>query len=441
MRLKSGQEFRQFAQHLGSYIGSSGALLASSVALLLTFGLLARHLGHEQFALNATITALTNIGIQVCGLGSQESLVRRVAQEPGFYPDMLGHVHILNLVSGGVLVIVGMVAIPFFYPVSEQLFTTLFATALILVTNIILLKIIWLATNSYVAHSRFSVANRIEFLFAVLRMAAAVVSCLVFNITTVAEWAVWNFAAHAVVAVVALVAIRRLGRPKFRIVREEIPIGIMFASQFFFKAGRSNADILVLSAIAGSEIVGSYSIARRLTEASYMAVEALNRIVYPSYAAAALNGIGAVLGRAKQMLLLTTGIGIGSGLVVWIVTPWLPLLFGHEYVSLSWITRSLCWAVIPIAVSATAFEALGASSLQNIRARILNVSNIVGAGLVALAAYYASVFGVVIATYGLEILIAVLGWRALFVAQAAAERMSAAKHAEPRAEPTDPRAA
>ncbi|AYD02576.1 lipopolysaccharide biosynthesis protein [Neorhizobium sp. NCHU2750] len=441
MQLRSGQEFRQFARHLGSYIGSSGALLASSVALLLTFGLLARHLGHEQFALNATITALTNIGIQICGLGSQESLVRRVAQEPGFYPDMLGHVHILNLVSGAVLVVVGMIAIPVLYPVSEQLFTTLFATALILITNIVLLKIIWLATNSYIAHSRFSVANRIEFLFAILRMAAAVVSCLVFNITTVAEWAVWNFAAHAIVAAVALVAIRRLGRPKFRIVREEVPIGIMFASQFFFKAGRSNADILVLSAVAGSEIVGSYSIARRLTEASYMAVEALNRIVYPSYAAAALNGIAAVLGRAKQMLLLTTVIGIASGLFVWIVTPWLPMLFGHEYVSLSWITRSLCWAVIPIAVSATAFEALGASSLQSIRARILNLSNIVGAVLVAAAAYYASVTGVVVATYGIEILIAVLGWQALFAAQKAVMAETPPTDVDDRAEPSDPRAA
>ena len=386
--------------------------------MLLTFALLARHLGHEQFALNATITALTNLGIQVCGLGSQESLVRRVAQEPGFYPDMLGHVHILNLVSGAVLVIAGMIAIPMMFPVSDQLMTTLVATALILVTNIILLKVIWLATNSYIAHSRFSVANRIEFLFAVLRMAAAIVSCLVFNITTVAEWAVWNFAAHAIVAVIALVAIRRLGRPRFRIVREEVPIGIMFASQFFFKAGRSNADILVLSAVAGSEIVGSYSIARRLTEASYMAVEALNRIVYPSYAAAALSGIGAVLSRARRLLVLTTGIGIGAGLVVWIITPWLPLLFGHDYVSLSWITRALCWAVIPIAISATAFEALGASGLQNVRARILNASNIAGAGLVALAAYYTGVGGVIGTTYGLEILIAILAWRALFRAQA-----------------------
>ncbi len=417
MGLRSKHEFRQFASHLGSYIGSSGALLASSVTMLLTFALLARHLGHEQFALNATITALTNLGIQVCGLGSQESLVRRVAQEPGFYPDMLGHVHILNLVSGAVLVIAGMIAIPLMFPVSDELPTTLVATALILFTNIILLKIIWLATNSYIAHSRFSVANRIEFLFAALRMIAAVVACLVFNITTVAEWAVWNFAAHAVVAVIALIAIRRLGRPRFRIVREEVPIGIMFASQFFFKAGRSNADILVLSAVAGSEIVGSYSIARRLTEASYMAVEALNRIVYPSYAAAALGGIGAVLGRARQMLVLTTGIGIAAGLFVWIITPWLPLLFGHEYVSLSWMTRALCWAVIPIAISATAFEALGASSLQSVRAKILNVSNIAGAGLVAAAAYYASVSGVIATTYILEILIAILAWRALFRAQ------------------------
>eukprot|EP00913_Durusdinium_trenchii_P004210 g3902.t1 len=368
----------------------------------------------QQFALNATITALTNVGIQICGFGSQESLVRRVAQDNSFYPQMLGHVHILNMVSGAALLILGMVVIPVMFPVSEDLSTTLVTTALILVTNIILLKIVWLATNSYIAHSRFAVANKIELLFAALRMAAAVVSCLVFNISTVAEWALWNFAAHAVAAIVSLMAINRLGRPRFAVVRDEVPLGFMFASQFFFKAGRSNVDILVLSAVAGSEIVGSYSIARRLTEASYMSIEALNRIVYPTYAAAAMRGPPQVFVLAKKMLFVTVAIALASAVFVYAVSPFLPLLFGAEYVSLSWITRSLCWLVIATGVAATAFEAMGACSWQRIRATISNASNIAGAAAVALAAWFGGLIGVLGTTYVVEIIIAVLAWRALF---------------------------
>lgn len=439
MHLTSRLKENRLAQQLGTYIGSSGALLASSAAMLLTFALLARHLGHDQFALNAAITALTNVAVQICGLGSQESLVRRVAQSPSFYPQMLGHVHILNIVSGAFLVAAGMIVIPLMFPVSDALATTLAVTGLILVTNIILLKLVWLATNSYIAHSRFAIANRIEFLFAFLRMAAAVVSCLIFNISTVVEWAVWNFTAHALAAAVSLWAIRRLGRPKFVIVREEVPIGLMFASQFFFKAGRSNTDILVLSAVAGSEIVGSYSIARRLMESSYMSVEALNRILYPSYATAALSGIGGVYTRARRMLLVTTGLAMASACLVWLIAPALTLLFGNEYVSLSWITRYLCWIVVAVAVSATAFEALGACGLQKIRAKISSISNVAGAGLVALGALHAGAAGLIATTFGLEIVIAFLAWWALSRASRPVESNLSpelpANHAEPGRQP------
>lgn len=413
MRLRSRPELRRLTGLLGSYLGSSGALLASSAAMLLTFGLLARHMGHEQFALNATITALTNLGVQICGLGSQESLVRRVAQNRAFYPEMLGHVHVLNLATGAVLIVLGLVVIPTFFPISDDPVVTFAATGLILVTNIILLKIIWLATNSYIAHSNFAGANKLEMLFAALRMLAAILACTVFGITTVAEWAVWNFAAHAIAALAAMAAIARLGRPKFTIVREEIPLGLMFASQFFFKALRGNADILVLSAVASSEVLGSYSIARRLMEASYMSVEALNRILYPGSAAAAVQGLGKVYERARRMLFAAAGIGLASAFFVWLITPFLPAVFGAEYVSLPWINSSLCWAVIPVAIGATAFEALGASSLQNIRARITNISSLVGAGVVALAAWLVGVTGVIASTYALEIIIAILAWRAL----------------------------
>ena len=77
-------------------------------------------------------------------------------------------------------------------------------------------------------------------------MAAALVGCFLFGVTTVAEWAVWFFAAHLIVAAIAAWLILRLGRPRYEIVREEIRIGALFSTQFIFKAVRQNTDILVL---------------------------------------------------------------------------------------------------------------------------------------------------------------------------------------------------
>jgi O-antigen/teichoic acid export membrane protein len=396
-----------------SYVGSGGALLASSASQLITFALLARYFGHEQFALYTTITALTNLGVQLCGIGSQESLVRRVAQNRDIFPAMLGHAYILSAVTGLLLFLIGMVVLPLTYRVSPSLPVALVATALILATNLIVLKIIWISTASFMAHFDFASANKLELLFAFLRTAAAVASCLMFKISTVAEWAYWNFAAHALTAMVCLWAVRKLGKPHFTIVRDEIRIGFMFSTQFFFRAVRSNADILVLSVVAGSEVLGSYSIARRILDSSALSIEALNRLIYPGSAAIATQGINKTIERALKILAAALFISLASALTIWLLAPVLPMLFGREYVSLAGFTRLLCWVVIPVAVYLIAFEALGASGRQAIRAKIWNIGNLVGSCLVAWGTWQFAVSGTIVSYYLVEAGMAFFAWRAL----------------------------
>lgn len=403
-------ELRSFVPMLLLYMGSGGSLLASAAAQLATFAILARYLGVEQFGLYAIITAVTNVGVQLCGLGSQESLVRRVAQDHGMYPAMLGHAVILSAVSGFVLVAAGMVVVPLVAPVSDDPGATLAATALILVANILLLKVIALATQSYIAHSRFAPANRLEVLFALARTVAAVLGCLVFGVSSVAQWAWWHFASHAAVAVVAVMAIRGLGRPRWTVMRDEIRLGFLFSTQFLFRAVRGNADLLVLGAVASAEILGSYSIVRRLVESSYMSVEALNRLIYPGSAAIAATGIHNAAGRIRQVLLASLAISFAAAAAMFIAAPFLTLVFGAEYVSLPWLTRSLCWVVILMAIYAVSLEALGAAGLQGARAAIWNTGNLSGAGLVALATWLWSIEGTLAGYYATETGIAIAAW-------------------------------
>ena len=409
-----------------NYMASGGALLMSSAAQLLTFALLARHLGVEQFALYASITAVTNLGVQICGIGSQESLIRRVAQDRSMFPVMLGHSYLLSAATGVVLTIVGMITIPVFFPTSETLLHTLITTFLILVTNLVLLKVISLSTQSFIAHSDFASANKLEVMFAVARTIAAVVACLVFKVETVEAWALWNLAAHTIAAVISVKAIGRLGRPVFRIVREEIRIGVLFSTQFLFKAVRGNADILVLGAIASAEVLGSYSIARRILDSSYLSVEALNRLIYPGSASAALQGIGKTE-RAYNVLKAALFIAAGSALAIFIIAPFLPLLFGDEYVSLPVITRVLCWAVLPMAVAATALEALGASGRQDIRAKIWNSGNLIGSVVVALFTWSFSISGTIGSYFIVETAIAAAVWIALLRLRRDGEAFAPAK--------------
>ena len=399
-----------FFPMLISYMGSGGALLASSAAQLLTFAILARYLGVEQFGLYAVITAITNIGVQLCGLGAQESLIRRVAQDQSMFPTMLGHTYILSAASGVVFVAAGMVVLPLVAPVSPDLGTTLTASALILSANLILLKVISLSTQSFIAHSRFASANAIEIVFAVTRTGAAVLGCMVFGVSTIAEWAWWHFGAHLVVAILALWSIREYGKPRFTIVREEIRIGFLFSTQFLFKAIRGNADLLVLGAVASSEILGSYSVARRILESSYLSVEALNRLIYPGSAARAAGGVHHAYERTRKVAIASAAIATASAVVIFILSPFLPILFGEEYVSLPWITQAICWIVIPMGIYSTALEALGAAGLQGARATIWNTGNLLGTAIVGLATWLAGITGTLASYYLVEIAIAIAAW-------------------------------
>lgn len=399
-----------FVPMLMSYMGSGGALLASSAAQLLTFAVLARFLGVEQFGLYAVITAITNVGVQLCGLGAQESLVRRVAQDRAMFPAMLGHAYILSAASGVALIGLGMIILPLAAPVSADPGTTLVASALILFTNIVLLKIISLSTQSFIAHSRFAAANGIEIVLAVARTIAALLGCLAFGVADVAAWAWWHFGAHLAVAAIALWAIRGLGRPVMTLVRDEIRIGFLFSTQFLFKAIRGNADLLVLGAVASSEILGSYSVARRILESSYLSIEALNRLIYPGSAARAVGGVHHAYERTRKVAMASIGIATGSAAVIFLIAPYLPILFGAEYVSLPWLTQAICWIVIPMGIYSTALEALGAAGLQGARAAIWNTGNILGAAAVGLATWRMGIGGTVWSYYLVEIGIAVAAW-------------------------------
>ena len=142
-----------------SYLASGGSLLISAAAQLITFAILARTMGTSQFAVYVTISAFTNVGTQICGLGSQESMVRRVARELSFYPVMFGHVMLLTLGTGVLLVLAGIFALPFMISLPPSEMPSLMAIGLLLITNILLVKLIGVATAAYIAHSNFAVAN------------------------------------------------------------------------------------------------------------------------------------------------------------------------------------------------------------------------------------------------------------------------------------------
>jgi O-antigen/teichoic acid export membrane protein len=393
-----------------SYAASGGSLVVSSAAQLATFAILARWLGVHEFSLFVAITAIANIAVHMCGLGGMECLVRRVARDRSIYPSMLGHNIILTAASGVVLVAAGAVILPFFFTLSPDPATNVAVIALMLVTNIVLVRVIVLSEQIFIAHSDYASANAVVVGFALTRTAAVALACFGFGVSSVAAWAVWQFAAHVVVALACIAAIRGLGRPVFRIVREELPQGLYFSIPFILHAVRQNADLLVLSLVASAEIVSSYSLARRMLESSYLAVEALNRLLYPVLARAASDGLHNAVSRVRKVLMAASVIGIATAVAMYLLAPVLPYIFGHDYVSLVPFVRILCWLVVLLGVRSVALEALGAAGYQAQRATVMGVGSVAGAMLAAWATWYSPPVGTFISFYIIEFMMVIASW-------------------------------
>ncbi|RCS25155.1 lipopolysaccharide biosynthesis protein [Phyllobacterium salinisoli] len=401
---------RRFLPMMLSYAASSGSLVTANAAQLVTFAILARSLGADQFGVYVSFIAIASIAVHLCGLGANECLVRRVARDHAIYPTMLGHNLILIAASGVFLVVAGILILPHWIELSPDPSANRAVMLLMLITNIVLVKLILLTEQIFIAHSQFADANKSVVGFAFARTAAAALACLVFGVSTVAQWAVWQFACHVLIAFAYAWSLRKLGPPLYRILREEIRLGILFATPFIFRAIRQNADMLVLGIVATPEIVGSYGVVRRITDSSYMTIDALNRLVYPSLAVASAKGIHNAIGRSKKILVAGFGIGVASAVAIFLLAPFLPLLFGEEYVSLVSFTRILCWVVIFVAIWSVATEVLGAAGHHAFRAAILNTGNALGAILIAYATWLAPPQGTFISIYVIEGGIVIASW-------------------------------
>lgn len=393
-----------------SYSASSASLLIANAAQLVTFAILARSFGAEEFGRYVAFIAITSIAVHLCGLGASECLVRRVPQDPVCFPRIFGHNLILTFVSGAVLVALGTAILPEFIRFGETTGSSVWTTFQLVLTNVVLVRLIMLGESIFLAHSRYAAANASVVGFAFIRTITAVLACLAFQVETVEGWATWQLAAHLFTLALYAYFAFRIGRPQYVIEKDEIRLGLLFATPFIFRAIRQNVDLLVLGFVAGAEVVGSYGVARRITDSSYMAIDALNRLVYPRLAVASMSGIHNAFRLTIRILGAAIALGLVAAVTITISASFMPLIFGPEYVSLPQFLRIMAWLIVFIAVWSIAVDLLGAAGQHSSRAWVLNLSNGIGAVLIGLAALAWPPYGIFIAGYAIELSIVLAAW-------------------------------
>jgi O-antigen/teichoic acid export membrane protein len=396
-----------------SYLLSSGSLAAASIAQLATFAILARALGPAEFGLFVQISAMTAIAVQICGLGASDCLLRRVSREPASYPRLLGHNLVLIGLSGAVLVAGGVAMMSSWAPFYSHADIDVGTIALLFFTNVVLVRVIVLVETVFLSFGRYRSANRSVVGFALARTATAALACIVFGTSSLSEWVIWQAGAHLLYALVGAVWLRPLGRPRLTILREELRPGALFSSQFVVRAIRANVDLFVIGLFAPIQTVGSYGVARRIMDSSYLSIDAFNRLIYPRFARASRDGLHLALPAAKHALVAALALGIATFLALFVLAPYLPLLFGRDYHDLAFFVRALSGTIVLIAAWAVAVDLLGASGRQGARALILNGTNLAGSGLIALATWIAAPIGTLVALYVIEGFVVIAAWLVL----------------------------
>ena len=395
------------------YISSTSMLTVGIAAQAIGFVVLARWLGSGQFGHLSMITAASNLGAAWCGLGTGEAMRRRAGRDASLYPVLLGHSLILLFVSGVVLTIVMSVAITLSLRIVDDPIENFVIIVLLVSSNMVLFTWIGFTEQVLLAHSDFTRANLLNSGFGITRAVTAFIACLGFGVDSLNVWALWNCAAFAAVSIACAGLIWPYGVPRWRVMWDEIPLGVTLSISGSIAALRQNVDLLALSTMAPPQIVGAYGVARRVLGMAVVTGASLDRLVYAQLAIAGKEGPSATLRLARRYVLYAIGLTGATSLAIFVLAPLLPWLFGKDFDGAIWILRVLCWTLILTAVQFVAFDAINAADRHGIRLVVGAVIGIAGAALIVGFSFAFGINGTFVAVYLTELAMAAALWMTL----------------------------
>ena len=413
------------------YVSSTSMLTVGIAAQSIGFIVLARWLGSDQFGHLSMITAATNLGAAWCGLGTGEAIRRRVGRDPSLYPALLGHSLILLFVSGVVLTAIMSAAIAFSVRIVADPIENYVVILLLVSSNLVLFTWIGFTEQILLARSDFTRANLLNSGSGIARAVTALVACLGFGIDSLSAWALWNFGAFAAVSLACAGLIWPYGAPQWRVLWDEIPLGVTLSISGSVAALRQNVDLLALSTMAPPHFVGAYGVARRVLGMAVVTGASLDRLVYTNLAIAGKGGPSATLRLAQRYVLYAIGLTGITSLTIFVLAPLLPWVFGKDFDDAIWILKVLCWTLILTAVQFIAFDAINAADQHRIRLVVGTVVGIAGAALIVGFSFAFGTTGTFIAVYLTELSVAAALWATLKLLSDRQRRLAAKESTPP----------
>ena len=335
---------------------------------------------------------------------------RRAGREPSLFPTLLGHCLILLFVSGTVLTAIMSIAIALSIRIVADPIENYTVILLLVSSNMVMFTWIGLTEQVLLARCEFTRANLLNSGFGIARAATAIVACLGFGIESLSAWALWNCVAFAGVSLVCAGLLWPYGAPRWRVLWDEVPLGITLSISGSIAALRQNIDLLALSTMAPPHLVGAYGVARRVLSMAVVTGASLDRLIYANFAIAGKGGPSATLRLARRYVLYAIGLTGVTSITIFILAPLLPWLFGKDFKDTIWILQVLCWTLILTSVQFIAFDAINAADQHRIRLIAGTVVGIAGTALIVGLSLAFAITGTFIAVYLTELSMATALW-------------------------------
>lgn len=296
---------------------------------LATSVLIARMLGPEGRGLQATIAAITALGIQFGNLGLHSSNTYYVSKEPKLLPVLIGNSLLVSLGVAGLLSLVAYGVFSIF-PSLVPLDGTLLALAL---AGIPLGLAYLLLQNLLLGTHRIRAYNKIELISRVVMVAGLFVLLLASRVSVEAV-AMLGVFVSIVAAGWALFALRKGLDARISLsltaVRSNLGYGFKAYVAALFAYTVLRADVLMCSYILGDTATGHYSIAVSMADLVYMLPVVAGTIAFPRFTAEVdpVRRWEKVLGVVKWITVIMLAIAAVSAVLA---RPAVVLLYGRAY--------------------------------------------------------------------------------------------------------------
>ena len=337
----------------------------SFVAQGLYFVVLARLLGTTQYGMLAGAAALVGVVSQYSALGSGLLFLRHVSPDHSKFRVYWGNVLLSILLLGFLLAVglrftgrwlVGAQSVPLLFPlaIGECLFSQLSACA----------------GQVFQTFERMKYSAVLSLLANIARCILAACMLVVLGRASAWQWAVASLAISFITASIAFATVTRFfGLPTFSLslfIRRASE-GFVFAISGSTTAVYNDIDKVVLSHDGMNQANGIYSMAYRVVNIGTMPIMSIVSAAFPSFFRAGVNGIGATIPMARQLLKRTAALGLVISCSMFLLAPIIPHLVGKSYAESVSALRWLCLIPFFRCFHLSAGDAIAGAGLQRFR--------------------------------------------------------------------------